>query len=348
MQKENILDCGMEELEHLMEEWGESRFRHKQIIEWLYLKKAGSFALMTNLSKDLRAKLEARFTLRSLKIQDYRESNDGSVKFLFALKDGNAVEGVYMPDENRRALCVSTQVGCKFRCAFCLTGKMGFIRNLSLAEILEQVLAVQEWLGPEKSLTNMVLMGMGEPLDNYDNVMKALRIFNSPSGFKFGGRKITLSTVGLLPALERFKQEDLKINLAISLNAVDDAARSRLMPANKKYPLKDLLKFCREYPLQPGRRITFEYVLVPGVNDTDEDAEKLSRLLRGIKCKVNLIPLNSGEGVPFSPMPQDRVDRFHEILVNSNVSVFTRKSRGLDILAACGQLGGGWGLLKNK
>ncbi|MBI5187172.1 MAG: 23S rRNA (adenine(2503)-C(2))-methyltransferase RlmN [Nitrospinae bacterium] len=342
MQKENILDWSMEDLERLMEEWSESKFRSKQIIEWLYLKKAGAFALMTNLSKDLRAKLEARFVLRSLKIQDSRESKDGSVKFLFGLNDGNAVEGVYMPDENRRALCVSTQVGCKFHCAFCLTGKMGFIRNLSPAEILEQVLAVQEWLGPEKTLTNLVLMGMGEPLDNYDNVMKALRIFNSPAGFKFGGRKITLSTVGLLPALERFQKEDLKINLAISLNAVDDAARSRIMPANKKYPLKDLLKFCREYPLQPGRRITFEYVLVPGVNDTDEDAEKLSRLLRGIKCKVNLIPLNAGEGVPFSSMPQDRVDRFHKILVNSNISVFTRKSRGGDILAACGQLGGGW------
>lgn len=340
MQKENILDLSMEEMERLMEEWGESRFRHKQIIEWLYLKKAGSFDLMTNLSKNLRTRLEERFVLRSLKIPDFLESGDGSVKFQFGLQDGLAVEGVYMPDENRRALCVSTQVGCKFQCAFCLTGKMGFLRNLHASEIVEQVLAVQEWLGPEKPLTNLVLMGMGEPLDNYENVMKALRIFNSPSGFKFGGRKITLSTVGVLPALMRFQKEDIKVNLAISLNAVDDATRSRLMPANKKYPLKDLLKFCLEYPLQPGRRITFEYVLVPQVNDSEEDAKKLARLLKGIKCKVNLIPLNAGAGVPFSSMPQDKVDRFHKLLVDSNISVFTRKSRGGDILAACGQLGG--------
>ena len=340
MQKENIMDLGFEELDQGLQEWGESRYSHKQAVEWLYLTKAGSFQAMTNLSKTLRGKLEERFEIHSVEIKRTLESSDGSVKFLFGLKDGLAVEGVYMPDENKRALCISTQVGCKFHCAFCLTGRMGFIRDLSASEIIDQVLIAQEWLGPDKRLSNLVLMGMGEPLDNYDNTLKALKVFNSPSGLKFGGRKITLSTVGLLPALRRFQTEDLKINLAVSINAVDEGIRGRLMPVNKKYPLKDLLQFCREYPLQPGRRITIEYVLIPGINDSEEDAKKLVKLLRGISCKVNLIPLNAAEDISFGSMPQDQTDRFHKVLIDAGMTVFTRKSRGKDILAACGQLGG--------
>ncbi len=340
MQKENIMNLSFEELECLMKEWGESRYRHKQVIEWLYLKRARSFDLMTNLSKKFRERLNEHFITGCLKIRDTLESKDGSIKFLCELDDGLTVEGVYMPDENKKSLCVSTQVGCKFNCAFCLTGKGGFVRDLTSAEIIDQVLTVREWLGSEKNLTNLVLMGMGEPLDNYDNVMKALTVFNSPMALKFGARKITLSTVGVLPALRRFQQEDLKINLAVSLNAVDDKTRDLIMPVNKKYSMKELMRFCREYPLQSGRRLTFEYVLISGLNDSEEDAKKLSKLVQGIRCKVNLIPFNAADGVPFQPVPRERVDRFHKILIDSKISVFTRKSRGEDVHAACGQLGG--------
>ncbi len=340
MQKENIMDLSFEELELVLKEWSESSYRCKQVIEWIYLKKVDSFEKMSNLSKALREKMDQQFSIRSLKIKGFVESSDGTIKFLFGLNDGLSVEGVYMPDDNKRSLCISTQVGCKFNCAFCLTGKMGFLRNLSASEIIQQVLMVQEWLGPEKSVTNLVLMGMGEPLDNYDSVLKALKVFSSPFGLKIGSRKITLSTVGLLPALKRFQEEKMKINLAISLNAADGETRDKIMPINKKYPMKDLLKFCRDYPLQPSRRITFEYVLIPGLNDSDEEALKLVKLLRGISSKVNLIPLNSWEGAPFQSKASEQVARFHKILIDSNITVFTRKSRGEDVCAACGQLGG--------
>jgi len=340
VQKEKIMDLGLDGLKGLMEDWGESAYRNKQVVEWLYDKRALSFDAMTNLSKGLRARLEERFCVRTLQIGEALTSEDGSVKFLFRLQDNEAVEGVYLPDEKTRTLCVSSQVGCKFNCAFCLTGKMGFVRDLSSSEIIEQVLAAQEWLGPEKKLTNLVLMGMGEPLDNYDAVILALRTVNSPVGLKFGGRKITLSTVGLLPGMERFQKEGIRINLAVSLNAMDDATRSKIMPVNRKYPLEDLLKFCGKYPLQPGRRITFEYVLIPGINDSDEDARKLSKVLHGIRCKVNLIPLNPAKEIPFPAGSPEGVDRFHKILLDAGLTVFSRKSRGRDIMAACGQLGG--------
>jgi len=293
---------------------------------------------MTNLAKSLRARLSENFYVAVPTITERTHSRDGSIKYLFELEDGERVESVWMPDGDRKTLCLSTQVGCRLACSFCLTATLGLKRNLTTAEIIGQYIAVNQDLDEADHITNVVLMGMGEPLDNYDPVCEALRLMISTEALRISTRKITLSTSGLVDKIERFKGENIHVNLAISLNATEDATRNVLMPINKKYPIKVLLDCLRTYPLKPTRRITFEYVLLKGINDTDDDARRLALLLKEIPSKINLIVFNEFEGAAYAPPSQERVRAFQEILLNKNHTVFVRKNRGTDILGACGQL----------
>ncbi len=266
------------------------------------------------------------------------QARDGTKKFLFQLDDGNRVESVLIPDKARLTLCLSTQVGCALGCRFCLTGKLGWKRNLTTSEILNQILAVKKTLSGKASITNIVLMGMGEPLANYENTLKALALMVHPDAFKFSSRRITLSTAGLLPQLEQLSKEKISFCLAISLNASDEETRSYLMPVNRRYPLNKILRLCKILPLRPRSRITFEYVLVHGINDSPQDAKRLIGLLRGIPSKVNLIPLNEAPGIPFKKPSDEAVKRFQEILMEGGLTAIVRTSKGSEISAACGQL----------
>jgi 23S rRNA (adenine2503-C2)-methyltransferase len=265
-------------------------------------------------------------------------SEDGTTKFLLRLEDGREIESVFIPDTPAMTFCISTQVGCAMKCAFCLTGKMGIVRNLTPSEIVGQVRVLARELGFLDARFNIVLMGMGEPLHNYDSTMKALRILADEHGMAVAPRRITLSTVGVLPAMERLATEPIMPNLAISLHSTTEDQRDLLVPVNRKYGLKDLLDACRRFPLKRRERITFEYVLLADVNDTPEDARRLVKLLGGIKAKVNLLPLNEAAGIPFARPSDARVNRFASILADHGVTVLVRKSRGRDIRAACGQL----------
>jgi 23S rRNA (adenine2503-C2)-methyltransferase len=265
-------------------------------------------------------------------------SADGTTKFLLELDDGRRIESVFIPDTPAQTFCVSTQVGCAMKCGFCLTGKMGLVRNLGAGEIVGQVRVLADELDLRQTKFNIVLMGMGEPLHNYDNTMKALRMLNDPHGLAVSPKRMTLSTIGVLPALERLANEPLMPNLAISLHATTEEQRDALVPVNRKYGLRDILDAARKFPLKRRNRITFEYVLLRNVNDTPEDARRLVRLLANIRCKVNLIPLNESAGIPFERPSDARVNRFAEILAKAGLTVSVRKSRGRDIRAACGQL----------
>jgi 23S rRNA (adenine2503-C2)-methyltransferase len=276
-------------------------------------------------------------TLHPLKVE---QAGDGTKKFLFQLEDENRIESVLIPDKSRLTLCVSTQVGCALGCRFCLTGKNGWKRDLKVSEILNQILSVRETLNDKASITNIVLMGMGEPLANYDNTTKSIELMAHPDAFKFSSRRITLSTVGLLPELERLAQKKIQFLLAISLNASDEETRSHLMPINRRYPLKKVLKACRSFPLRPRTRITFEYVLLEGVNDSSQDAKRLIKILQGIPSKINLIPLNEAPGIPFKRPSEEKTIHFQEILMQGGLTAIIRKSKGEEISAACGQLQG--------
>jgi 23S rRNA (adenine2503-C2)-methyltransferase len=293
---------------------------------------------MTDLSRELRASLAADFTLTTPTLAQREISSDGTEKFLLRLADGRHIESVFIPDTPAMTFCISTQVGCAMKCAFCLTGKMGIDRNLTAGEIAGQVRLLARELGLLDTRFNIVLMGMGEPLHNYEATMKALRILADEHGFAMPGRRMTLSTVGVLPALERLATEPLMPNLAISLHSTTEEQRDRLVPINRKYGLKELLDACRRFPLKRRERITFEYVMLQDVNDTPEDARRLVRLLHGIKGKVNLLPLNEAAGIPFDRPSDERVNTFARILSEHGVTVSVRKSRGRDIRAACGQL----------
>ena len=312
-------------------------YRVKQVLAWIYNKKINTIEEMTNLSKELREDIQKEFYISGLILLQELVSQDGTRKYLFELEDKQKIESVLMPDDKRLTLCVSTQVGCKFNCSFCYTGKAGFTRNLTAGEIVSQIINISQ---QDKKITNVVFMGMGEPLDNYENVIKAVKIISSPWGLGISAAKITLSTCGLLPGLKRLKDENLNVNLAISLNASDNKVRSRLMPVNKKYPLEEVLKACREYPPKPRQRITFEYVLIKDVNDSEKDAKQLADLLKGIKCKINLLPFNKrpDDKIPYDATAQNNVNNFHEYLISRKFSVFMRKQRGIDISASCGQL----------
>src|SRR5688500_15895252 len=293
---------------------------------------------MTDLSRTLRTRLRDEFSISTPRIASDEQSVDGTRKFVLELGDKRRIESVFIPDTPSMTFCISTQVGCAMACGFCLTGKMGLVRNLSAGEIAGQVRVLAAATGLLDFPFNIVLMGMGEPLHNYDATMKALRMLHTEHGLALSPRRVTLSTVGIVPGLERLAREPLMPNLAISLHATTDEQRTALVPPNRKYPLADILEACRRFPLKKRSRITFEYVMLAGVNDLPEDARRLVRLLAGIKAKVNLIPLNPAPGIPYERPSDERVDRFAQILADRHVTVSVRKSRGRDIRAACGQL----------
>ncbi len=326
------------ELEALFESLDVRRFHARQVYRWVYRRGVVDFARMTDLGQPLRERLAGVVRLTTPDVRQRDVSSDGTVKFLLALEDGRPIESVFIPDTPKQTFCVSTQAGCAMRCAFCLTGKMGLVRNLTAGEIAGQVRVLARELDLLDQPFNIVLMGMGEPLHNYDATMKALRILADEHGMGVTPRRVTLSTVGVLPALERLASEPLMPNLAISLHATTDDLRERLVPVNRKYGLTDLLDACRRFPVKRRDRITFEYVLLKDVNDTPTDARRLAKLLQGIRAKVNLIPLNEAPGIPFERPPDERVNRFGEILAGQGITVMVRKSRGRDIRAACGQL----------
>jgi 23S rRNA (adenine2503-C2)-methyltransferase len=330
-------------LEALVGALGERPFRARQLFRWLHQKGAATLDEMTDVPRALREALGARARLTTLERANEQRSADGTIKWTWRTRDGKLVESVYMPEADRRTLCLSTQVGCAVGCTFCLTGTMGLARNLAPGEIVDQVhranrrlveLGVAE--GP-RPLTNLVFMGMGEPLSNYPSLKVALDLLLCEDGPQFSQRHVTVSTSGVVPMIRRLGEET-PVKLAISLNATTDAQRDALMPINRRWPIAELLAACRAFPTRNGRRITFEYVLLGGVNDTLADARRLADLLRGIPAKVNLIPYNANPGLPFAPPAPERVVEFQEALAARHLTVVVRKNRGRDISAACGQL----------
>jgi 23S rRNA (adenine2503-C2)-methyltransferase len=334
----DLADADMAELEELLAAHGAPRFHARQLFQWIHRRGITDFDAMTDLGRDLRATLSRDFQVITPEVVREERSADGTAKFLLQLADGRMIESVYIPDTPSNTFCLSTQVGCAMKCAFCLTGKMGIVRNLTAGEIAGQVRVLARELRMLDKRFNIVLMGMGEPLHNYDATMKALRILADEHGLAVSPRRVTLSTVGVLPALERLATEPLMPNLAISLHSTTEDQRDMLVPINRKYGLKELLDACRRFPLKRRNRITFEYVMLAGMNDTPEDARRLVKLLSGIKAKVNLLPLNEAAGIPFERPSDDRVNQFAQILADHHLTVSVRKSRGRDIRAACGQL----------
>ena len=328
----------LNELEHTLEALGIERFHARQLYRWIYRRGVTDFERMTDLSRTLRSRLAAEFIVSTPRTVSDEQSVDGTRKFVLELADRRRIESVFIPDTPSMTFCISTQVGCAMSCGFCLTGKMGLVRNLTAGEIAGQVRVLAAATGLLDFPFNIVLMGMGEPLHNYDNTMKALRMLHSEHGLAVSPRRVTLSTVGIVPGLERLAREPLMPNLAVSLHATTDEQRTALVPPNRKYPLADILDTCRRFPLKKRSRITFEYVMLAGVNDTTDDARRLVKLLSGIKAKVNLIPLNPAPGIPYERPSDVRVDRFAQILADRHITVSVRKSRGQDIRAACGQL----------
>lgn len=334
----NLTGLELPELEALFEQHGYPRFHARQVFRWIWKRGVADVAQMTDLSRALRSQLAEQFAVTTPRVSRRDVSEDGTQKFVLELEDGKLIEAVFIPDTPAQTFCISTQVGCAMGCAFCLTGKMGLVRHLSAGEIAGQVRVLARLLGLIGQPFNIVLMGMGEPLHNYDQTMKALRILNDRLGFSVGPRRVTLSTVGLVPMLETLARESLMPNLAISLHATTEPQRRAIVPPAKKYSLDDILEACRRFPLSKRSRITFEYVLLDGVNDSPADARRLAKLLAGIQAKVNLIPLNAAAGIPFERPSDDRVNAFARILADRQITVSVRKSRGRDIRAACGQL----------
>ena len=326
------------ELEDHLRALGVEPFHARQLYRWIFKRGVTDFGQMTDLSKPLRARLEATFAVSTPAVITRERSADGTEKFLLGLADGRRVESVFIPDTPSQTFCISTQVGCAMRCAFCLTGKMGLVRNLAAAEIVGQVRVLARELDLLAARFNIVLMGMGEPLHNYDESMKALRMLGEPDGLAVSSRRVTLSTVGVVPALDRLASEPYMPNLAVSLHATTEAQRDLLVPLNRKYSISDVIDACRRFPIKRRERITFEYVLLAGVNDAPEDARRLVKLLSGLRAKVNLIPLNEAAGIPFERPSDERVNAFAGILADHHLTVSVRKSRGRDIRAACGQL----------
>jgi 23S rRNA (adenine2503-C2)-methyltransferase len=339
-EKIDLKNLSPSELIEFLASFGKERYRSTQMLRWLYQQGVQSFEEMTNFSKRFRQELSQISFISLLRPVCVEKAGDGTKKFLFQLEDGNRIESVLIPDKTRLTLCVSTQVGCAFGCRFCLTGKKGWKRDLKVSEILNQILAVRKMLPEKTSITNIVLMGMGEPLANYQNTLKATALMAHPDAFRFSSRRITLSTVGLLPELEEVLKEKTPFRLAISLNASDEETRTYLMPVNRRYPLSEVLALCREFPPQGRIRITFEYVMVEGINDSSQDAKRLLRILKGIPSKVNLIPLNEAPKIPFRKPSGERIKRFQEILMQGGLTAILRNSKGLEISAACGQLQG--------
>lgn len=343
MEKTDIKNLTLQGLEAYISGLGKERFRARQIFKWLYQMDAMDFDEMTNVSKDFRGVLKERAEISNLTPEAVEASEDGTRKYLFRLKDGAAVESVLIPDEGRNTLCISSQVGCAMKCAFCLTGTFGLARNLTTAEIVNQVCAVKR----EHPVNNIVFMGMGEPLHNLSAVIPAVQILTDPDGFQLSTRKVTVSTSGLVPEMAELGR-GCTVNLAVSLNATTDEVRDRIMPINRRYPLKELLAACKAFPLPSRRWITMEYVMIRDLNDSLDDAKRLVRLISNIPSKVNLIPFNEHDGCSFKSPTQETIDRFHKYLLDKHVTVITRSSRGGDISAACGQLKGKLDLMQEE
>jgi len=336
--KINIKSLSKDDLATFIGAKGLPRYRAEQLFQWIYKRDVSSIDEITEFSRELRNTLREVSFISNLELVKRLTSQDRTEKFLFALEDGNTIESVLIPDEGRLTLCISSQVGCAMSCRFCLTGKQGFVRNLTSYEIVDQITAVNRLIRPAR-ISNIVLMGMGEPLANFDEVVEAL--WRIVYFIGISRRRITLSTAGIVPKLRLFAEKAPEVNLAISLNATTDEERNELMPINKTYPLPQLIAACRKYPLQPTRKITFEYVLIDGKNDSIEDALRLVHLLKGIRCKVNLIPLNIHPESSLKRSPDKKILAFQNILLKSRIRALIRGSKGQDILAACGQLRSG-------
>jgi 23S rRNA (adenine2503-C2)-methyltransferase len=337
--KPDIRDLSLEELADYLKSIGAESFRATQIFQWMYQKGAWGFEAMTDISKPLRERLEKDFVLSPNRIAQKLASNDGTVKFLFDLADHEKIESVLIPTPTRTTACISTQAGCKFGCKFCASGIGGWTRNLTCAEIVTEVLHVkEEALKHKKPLTNIVFMGTGEPLDNFDNLMKAIRIINSDKGIKIGARHITISTVGVVPKIKELAQQGLQLELAISLHGFDNPSRNVLMPVNRKYPFDELIAACREYGRQTKRQITFEYILIKDVTCTPHAVESLKKAFKGIICKMNLIPYNPVSEFGHKTPSEKEMRDFRDSLEKAGVHATIRAPRGKDVNAACGQL----------
>ena len=351
-QRVNLLDFDCAGLEAFFSQQGEKAFRAHQVLKWIYHSGVAEFDAMTNLSKTLRVTLAESTEIALPEVATDQLSKDGTRKWLMRLADGNCIETVFIPDSERGTLCVSSQVGCPLDCAFCVTAQQGFNRNLTSGEIVGQVWIANQRLGlargdgawpgvnDTRAITNVVLMGMGEPLLNVDNVVRACRLLIDDLGFGLSKRRVTLSTAGVVPGLERLSQQ-LDVSLAVSLHAVTNELRNQLVPINRKYPIEQLLEACRRFISGDSRRrITWEYIMLAGINDSLEDAHQLVKLLRGIPSKVNLIPFNPYPGAPYQPSSDPVLNTFREVLIKAGIMAITRKPRGQDIDAACGQLAG--------
>jgi len=335
--KKDLRDLSLAELQEVLNELGEPLYRAEQIFVWIQQKGASAIEAMTNLPKELRRKLSQDYAIDQLKILEKLEGEDGTKKFLWELSDGKTIESVLLDDEGRKTICLSTQVGCKMDCLFCATGKIKFKRNLTAGEIISQVIQIDAADGP---ISNLVYMGMGEPLDNYENVLKSIRLLNDKKGLNIGLRKISISTCGLVPQIKKLAKEKMPIALAISLNGSIDPVRTKLMPINKKYALDELMPAVKEYIAAIGRRVTFEYVLIEGLNDSRQDARGVIKLLRGMKVNINLIAFNPFAGSSLRYPSSKAIKDFRWVLEDAGFAVTQRFKRGQEIAAACGQLTG--------
>ncbi len=333
---ENIYNYSLEQLTNYFASINQKPFRAKQVFSWLYQKEASSFDEMSNLSKELREQLKEHFTFDILKIVEKQESKDGTIKYLFEMLDGSLIETVLMIHDYGKSLCVTSQVGCNMKCSFCASGLLRKQRDLTPGEIVAQVMKVQ--LDTKQRISHVVVMGTGEPFDNYDNVMEFVRIINHPNGLAIGARHITISTCGLIPGIQRYSEEGIQTNLAISLHAPNDEIRNQLMPINRRYPLDDLRQAISDYIDKTNRRVTFEYILLKDVNDSLVDARQLAHYLRGLNAYVNLIPYNSVDEHGYQPSDQETIEKFKSELLRLHINVTLRKEHGRDIDGACGQL----------
>lgn len=338
MNKIGIKNFRINELEKIVHDMGKPRYRARQIFSWIYGKCTQSFDEMKTLPKSLTDNLDKHYYINEIKLETHIKSSDGTEKFLFRLSDSNFVETVLISAKGRKTICLSTQVGCKFACCFCASGRKGFLRNLTSSEIIEQLLFLKCKM--KYKITNYVFMGMGEPLDNYENTIKAIFIMNEKEGLAIGSRRITISTCGIIPAIDSLVSLGLQVNLSVSLHATDDKLRNELVPINRKYPLKDLIRACRHYVEKTGRVITLEYVLIKGKNHFPKDVEKLAAISKSLNAKINLIECNPVSGLKFEPPSGKDANLFKKKLLNKKVNVTLRRSKGADIKAACGQLAG--------
>ena len=332
----NIKEYNLDELQDELLSMGEKKYRAEQIFKWIYVDKVKEFDEMTNLSIDLREKLKQNYTMCNFNILKKQESSDGTKKYLFDVLDGNAIETVIMQYHHGKTICVSSQIGCKMGCKFCASTGIKFIRSLTSGEIVEQILAVEQDIGDK--ITNIVFMGIGEPFDNYDNVMKAIKIINNQKGLNIGARHISISTSGLVPMIYKFADEELQCTLSISLHATNDEKRSSMMPINNRYNIKELMEACRYYIEKTNKRISFEYALAKDNNDNLDDAKELVKLLKGMLCHINLIPINKIENGAFSKSSNENIIKFRDYLNEKGIVATIRRELGSDIDAACGQL----------